>query len=282
MRYFVTDLDGTFLNRDGTVPVSCARFLDFLRSRGYEIIYATARPASDAIRLLESNDVLPKWLVANDGAFIYSMESGVGNEVLMEERLLDNDVYLANLNFMAHQGCSPVVFSGSKFDFDAFVPVGASECCIGAIKKSDPSRGVRFYQGGISDLVEIDSVRSISMLGDVNPSVANLFRVFNSGKANVMYYPETRFYAGMWLDIIALNAEKYCASMKLIESGGGAGIDIALGNGDNDIGIMCNSAYSMAPITSNESVKAVASYVSNFEEGEPFLLDVMSKIMRWV
>ena len=166
---------------------------------------------------------------------------------------------------------------GSVYDFKVFVPNSLSIEYEQHIQLSDPTRIIERYDD-VSAILELGSIRSVSLYGNINSKTAQYIRAANTEKANVMYYNETRFSGKMWLDIISLEADKFLVSLNMAQKIGKSKIDVALGDGLNDLSLISNASWSSCPISATEKIKKNVSYVSKENEGEMFLNEVIKQM----
>ncbi len=274
-KLLVSDLDGTFLEPDGAVPENANIFIDCLREKGFIIIFATARPFGNV-----KNEVLkhtkPDWLICNDGSI--AIELRKGQYLIVVERNLSLKIAKLNVTYFKNLGIKPLIFLGSKYDFEVLIPEDTSKALKSDIKKSDVSRNISYYSNA-NKVLNRGSIRAISLYGDISKKLSRGVKELNKGKANVMYYKETRFEGGgLWLDVISLKADKFLTSLEIAKRFNKDRIDVALGNGLNDSSIMTNALWSACPNTAEKELIKKATFRSRSEEGNRFLKDVMKQL----
>ena len=168
-------------------------------------------------------------------------------------------------------------FLGSNNDFEVLIPKSATKLIEREIRRSDESRSVKRY-ADVNHVINEQSIRAISLYGDISEEFAVEAQNFNYGKANVMHYQETRFEGKMWLDVISTDADKYKVSLDIANRFGVTCIDVALGNGINDLSLISNARWSACPISSASQVKENTTYKSNVKEGHMFLYDIIKQL----
>ena len=276
-KLFVTDLDGTFLDADGSIPKNAASFLTLLKAHHFSVMFASARPFGDIRRIIPKN-FQPDWIICCDGALTLHFKDG--SFTIIHENNLEEELFLKNLHYFESQGELPVVFQGSEFDFRVLIPRIMDKSDVHAIASSDSSRPLVCYDS-FRGLECLKNVRSLSLYGDICHDKFDRIKRLNNKLANVYYYKETRFDGKMWLDINSLHADKYLAASKITrEEGYLGGVQVALGNGSNDLNLLSKSEWSAVPATAIPSAKASATHVSVAREGREFIKDIETILRR--
>ena len=273
-KIIVTDLDGTFLEPDGKVPKNAKKFLKYLRTNGYTVVFATARPLGNVKKKILGY-AKPDWIICNDGAMAIELNNNQSSRKI--ENNLPFEVAKDNIKYFKEKGFEPLFFLGSSNNFDVFLPESANEFIENDIRLSDETRKIIRYKD-VSQIPTNNSIRSITLYGDISKQTAENAKRFNQEKANVLYYKETRFEGRMWLDVISKKADKHKTSFKVAKSISVSKIDIALGNGTNDLALITNAQWSACPITSDDMVKNEVDFVCEASEGNMFLEQVMQKM----
>ena len=103
---YVTDLDGTLLNRNGRLNPKSVEIINDLVNRGMMFTYATARSLSSASVVTEGLSAnIP--VIAYNGAFIFQAATG---EILSQERFSEKEMYDVKL-VLDEYYISPLVYS---------------------------------------------------------------------------------------------------------------------------------------------------------------------------
>ena len=273
-KILVSDLDGTFLDHDSSVPENAIKFLNFVRNMGFIVIFATCRPIGDAQKNVIKY-ACQDWLICNDGAL--GIEINNGKLSIRIENNITSQIASENASFFKSVGYDPLFFLGSNNDFEVLIPKSATKLIEREIRRSDESRSVKRY-ADVNHVINEQSIRAISLYGDISEEFAVEAQNFNYGKANVMHYQETRFEGKMWLDVISTDADKYKVSLDIANRFGVTCIDVALGNGINDLSLISNARWSACPISSASQVKENTTYKSNVKEGHMFLYDIIKQL----
>ena len=274
MKILVTDLDGTFLEKNGSLPSNASLFMNFLKKKEFIIIFATARPIGDLNKYLLKY-IKPDWIICNDGAIAFSFIDG--KQTITIENNLNNKIVKDNANFITSKGIYPLFFMGSKHNFKVYIPSSMTLEDEIHIKQSDTTREINRYKD-IETIIQLGSIRSVSLYGNIDEKLTEHIKSANEKKANIMYYNETRFDGRTWLDIISLKAEKSLVAHSIARIEGSLKINIALGNGQNDLSLISTAEWSSCPNSAIEEIKKNVSYVSNENEGEFFLKEVMKQM----
>jgi len=279
-KVFISDLDRTFLDPNGEVPKGAMEFLNRLRKSGYIVGFASARPLNNVLSQIDGLS-FPDWIISNDGAIGYTNENGLFKPKI--ENYLDNSTKNKIILELRREGFWPILFLGAAYLYKVLVHSSIDAESISAINKSDPTRKIVMYND-VAELCNYEQVRAITLYGDVSNSTANYCFTRYQSVANIMYYKETRFDGGMWLDIISEDAEKYKTAVALSKSIGVGNVDVSLGNGANDLGLIRFSNWSAAPFNADAKIRSYAKYVSDFCEGEKFINDVAFKLkaIKWL
>ncbi|KPA10341.1 HAD superfamily hydrolase-like, type 3 domain protein [Candidatus Magnetomorum sp. HK-1] len=275
MKILVSDLDGTFLEKNGSPPTNSSEFIKFFHKKGFIIIFATARPIGNLKSNILKKNLKPDWVICNDGAIAISFIED--EPTIAIENNLSDLLVKENSSLFRNFGLKPLFFTGSKHSFKVYIP---SSTCLEEeqhIKLSDPTRDIIRYDD-MNEIIRIGSIRSVSLYGNIKDKTARSVMTANKNKANIMYYKETRFDGKMWLDIISMNADKSKVSLSLAKTVGRFQIDIALGNGLNDLSLINNAVWSSCPNSAIKEIKKIVSFISSEDEGKLFLNDVINQM----
>ncbi len=274
MKILVSDLDGTFLEKNGSIPSNASHFINFFKNKGFIVIFATARPIGDLKNHILKH-VKPDWLICNDGALALSFINEEST-IAIENNLSDMAVK-DNSTLLINNGLMPLFFMGSEHQFKVYIPKSMCLEDEQHIKLSDPTREIVRYED-MNAIIQLGSIRSVSLYGNIEYKTVRCVKTANINNANIMYYNETRFNGKMWLDIISLKADKSLVSYRIAKTEGSSGIDIALGNGLNDLSLITNAAWSACPYSATEEIKEKVSFISRENEGKLFLNEVIKQL----
>lgn len=271
-RFLVTDLDGTYLEEDGSVPFHSDLFLDHAYSCGYEVVFASARSFGNIVSLFNGCR-LPRWIISNDGAVIYHKK--LGEYQVEKENLVDKDTAANYMSYLEYLDEQPIFFTASNHGNTVFVPCQMPLHDVSAIAMSDTTRSVLYYSDA-SSVISNYNLRSISLFGSITEPCFQQISSFHSDNTRVIWYPETRFGKNMWLDIISKNTEKYEMSLHIAGLSDITRIHVALGNGPNDLALIKHAVWSAVPSTADYEVKSLSKYIGRSKEGTNFLNEITS------
>ena len=258
---FVTDLDGTLLNRQDRVSPFSVRTINRLVEQGMLFTYATARSLVSASKVTEGLSTnIP--VIAYNGAFILQPSSGA---VLAREGFMEADVGRVR-EVLDRYGISPLVY--------AFV--GGAER-VSRIPRYD-NDGIRRYlslrQGdprfrtvGSGDALYEGDVFYFTCIGEQEAlrPVYDVFRYdarYRCTLQQELYRPE------YWCEIMPAAASKANAVMKLKNMWNCARV-ISFGDAVNDLPMFEVSDECYAVANAADELKAAATGVigSNEEDG---------------
>lgn len=278
-RLLVSDLDGTFLENNGTIPDFADSFRDALLCNEIELVFATSRPPGDPL-VNKLKQKYTDWIICNDGSIAYYC--GDSESEIIIENSLPYSVVKRNLDFFYSIGVSPILFMNSLENFDVYIPDSMNIEMEEQLKQSDTTR--KLYRYANESEVNIKNIRAITLFGNIGSDISEKVTGLNRGIANVYYYKETRFGKNMWLDVSAIDANKYSTATKIADLLFIRGVDIALGNGLNDLQMMTSAHWSACPITAMRDVADIANYRSPAIEGNDFLKDVIRELgyKKWL
>ena len=242
-------------------------------------MFATSRPPGDPLvnKLKQQHT---DWIICSDGSIAYYC-GGPEPEIVIENTL-PYSVVKRNLEFYCSIGVSPILFMNSLENFDVYIPDSMSIEMEEQIQQSDTTRKLYRY-ANVSE-VNVKNIRAITLFGNISNDISEKVNCLNHGIANVYYYKETRFGNYMWLDVNAVDANKYSTATKIADLLSVRDVDIALGNGLNDLQIITSARWSACPITAVKDVVDVANYRSPAIEGSDFLKDVIRELecKKWL
>lgn len=268
-RILVSDLDGTFLDADGSIPDCAFLFRDKLLRADIELVFATARPPSDSVvQYLLTN--LSNWVICNDGAV--SLRRTNENVTVFKEIDISFSIFESYSNFLLSLGFFPFYFMNSLEGFKVFVHKTVHRNIKEELRRANPNRIIEYYDN-LEDITP-QNVRAISLFGPANDGLAREVMNLRNGDASILYYDETRFGNYKWLDIISSKVNKFYMLQNIIEELGHDCVDFSLGNGSNDLLLMKNSIWSACPKTADAKIARIATYQSEEEEGSKFLHDI--------
>ncbi len=270
---YVTDLDGTLLNRQDRVSPFSIRVINGLVDKGLLFTYATARSLVSASRVTEGlNTKIP--VIAYNGAFIFQPSTG---EILSSEGFTDDERREVR-EILDQFRISPLVYSFiNGVEKVSWIPQHENDGIRRYLSKRQGDRRLRavrdadaLYQG------EIFYYTCIGEKSELRPVYEWFFGDgrFRCTMQQELYRPE------YWCEIMPAKASKANAIRKLKEIWGCSRI-ISFGDAVNDIPMFDISDECYAVENAVDELKAVATGIigSNEEDGvAKWLLDHTIKI----
>ncbi|MBO4679913.1 MAG: HAD family hydrolase [Lachnospiraceae bacterium] len=258
---YVTDLDGTLLNKHDRINPFSIKVINDLVEKGMLFTYATARSLVSASQVTEGlNSTIP--VIAYNGAFIMKPATG---EVLSEEGFTDAERKYAR-EVLCHHGISPMVYSFvDGIEHVSWIPryVNEGKARYLSLKVNDPRlRPVEdedaLYEGSVFYYTCIGEREELQPLYDIFSQDTR----FRCTLQQELYRPE------YWCEIMPAKATKANAINKLKEMWGCDRV-VSFGDAVNDIPMFEISDESYAVENAVDELKAVATGIieSNVDDG---------------
>ena len=265
---YVTDLDGTLLNRQDRVSPFSVRVINELAEKGLLFTYATARSLVSASKVTEGlSTKIP--VIAYNGAFIFQPSTG---EVLSSEGFTDDERSMVREKLKQYR-ISPLVYSFiNGVERVSWIPQHENDGIRRYLNNRPGDR--RFRAVRDSDSLYQGSVFYYTCIGEKDElqPVYDLFSNdshFRCTMQQELYRPE------YWCEIMPAMASKANAILKLKEMWGCSRV-ISFGDAVNDIPMFEVSDECYAVENAVDELKAVATGIigSNDEDGvAKWLLD---------
>ena len=258
---YVTDLDGTLLNRQDRVSPFSVRVINELVDRGLLFTYATARSLVSASRVTEGLSIkIP--VIAYNGAFVFQPSTG---EILSSEGFTDEERSKVK-EVLNQYRISPLVYSFiSGIEKVSWIPQYENDGIRRYLSNRQGDRRFRAVQDSDS-LYQGDSFyyTCIGEKDELQP-VYELFSNdshFRCTLQQELYRPE------YWCEIMPAKASKANAIRKMKEMWGCSRV-ISFGDAVNDIPMFEISDECYAVQNAVDELKAIATGVigSNEEDG---------------
>lgn len=252
---FVSDLDGTLLESDGTLAEDTVRKVTELVSRGVKFTFATARSYYTAMQAAGALPIsIP--IILHNGVFICDPRS----DVYIKKNLLPDPEYVRSV--FAEYGLSPFVYSadGDKQVYSYIPHKIPPESAAYQLKRIGDPR-----DNPITD-------ESLLWQGDVfyvlcitnDPRAEKMYNRL-SGDYNCLY-AEDYYSRDKWLEVYAKGASKAEAALKLRDI---LGCDrlVVFGDGANDVSMFeaADEAYAVSGAVDELKAHATEIIGSNDE-----------------
>ena len=265
---YVTDLDGTLLNRQDRVSPFSIRVINDLTDKGLLFTYATARSLVSASRVTEGlSTKIP--VIAYNGAFIFQPSTG---EILSGEGFTDNERKKVR-EILNQFRISPLVYSFiNGTEKVSWIPKHENDGIRRYLSKRQGDRRFRAVQD--SDALYQGDIFYYTCIGEKD-ELQPVYELF-SGDSHFRCTMQQELYRPeYWCEIMPTMASKANAIRKLKEMWGCSRI-ISFGDAVNDIPMFEISDECYAVENAVDELKAVATGIigSNEEDGvAKWLLD---------
>jgi len=265
---YVTDLDGTLLNRQDRVSPFSIRVINELVDKGLLFTYATARSLVSASRVTEGlSTKIP--VIAYNGAFIFQPSTG---EILssegfsVEERAVVRDI-------LNQYEISPLVYSFiNGIEKVSWIPRHENDGIRRYLSNRQGDRRFRAVQD--SDALYQGNIFYYTCIGE-KKELQPIFKVFSNDSHFRCTLQQELYRPEYWCEIMPANASKANAILKLKSMLGCSRI-ISFGDAVNDIPMFDISDECYAVENAADELKAAANGIigSNEEDGvAKWLLD---------
>lgn len=252
---FVSDLDGTLLKSDGTMPKETVAAINEMTAHGLKFSFATARSYYTAMQVAsEITADIP--IILHNGVFIRDNLSGRR----IVENLLDDIPYIKNV-LTAH-GIHPIVYTlNGTTEKYTYVPelLSREAAEFQATREGDPrdnpiTDAERIWDG------EVFYMLCIGREDTLRPAYEQLCECYNCIFARDYYSGE------MWLEIHSPSASKASAVLQLRDLLG-CERTVVFGDAENDIPMFdaADEAYAVANAIDALKDRATAVIGSNDE-----------------
>lgn len=280
---FVSDLDGTLLNSDHSVPPEYDEIYALLKLHSVPLIVASARPLGN-IRQLFAGRPAPNGIVACDGAIVACFRHGLISHYA--EHPVPSQRVRELLDHIDSHGLKPILFLTRENDY-AVVVRDWDETLIASLRLSDPTRPIVHAPKDEFEYVlssaEVRAISAFDLRERVHSACKQIVAATRQHSGIRVYsYDESRFASGRyaWLDGVSNITRKIDAIVSVLVALGIAQTNfIACGNGENDLQFLTEATLRFCPANAIESVLSICkSDRSPFNEGGPFLGWVRDKI----
>jgi HAD superfamily hydrolase (TIGR01484 family) len=281
-RLLISDLDDTFLNKDGTLPINTNFFINNLKKKNIDFAIATSRPPQ-SVKELFKDQINDKYALCNDGSIFLKYKEN--NIKVIQEYSIEKDILdeLQNKILPLIIEHPLFLFGDSLIDFEiGLFKIKYSKIII---NKLFPLRKKFIIEDkkSLKDTLIKNSFRAVSLFGEYieMKNIYNILINIDLMTMRIYFYKETRFFNAkyFWIDIIPAYVSKGFALNRMKKEMNYMQI-YALGNGINDMELFEGSDISICPSNSIDEIKKIATYVLSTNCGEKFLEDVQKIIKK--
>lgn len=255
---FVSDLDGTLLNRDAVLSETTRETLNRLIGEGIAFTYATARSLTTA-REVTASLALSLPVIVYNGAFLQDAQSG---EVVLSEVFSSEEAAEILSLYLSH-GVYPRVYAmhngTEKYSYmKEHLSKGTAHYLAKrqSDKRANPTDKEHLTEGNVFCFSAIDDYEKLLPLYE---------SLTNKHRALLYQDPYTQDF---WLEVLPQRATKADAVLALKELYGFEKV-VVFGDEKNDLSMFAVADESYAVANANEEVKRAASGVigSNDSDG---------------
>jgi hypothetical protein len=287
MNVLISDLDGTLLNDDGTVPDSFVDLLNFSLKSNILLLFASSRSPQN-IQLLFSKFNFEFYSICSDGSSFVKINANK-IEIIKEINHSYKNVIKVFYELLSLDINPILFFTNHCHDYEIF--------CLNRrntkneVIKEVLSDGRKFTElSSIDEFInnknkqEVSFIRAVSMF-DRNEIIENIYYNILSRpimkSLKVYKYRETRFHNKRysWIDIIPRHLSKGLVVSSLRSTLLKGKFIIALGNDINDKELFKVSNLSFCPMNSNPELIKLSGNIINRNNGEEFIKEVTNYLI---
>ena len=258
---YVTDLDGTLLDRNSRVSPFSIRTINALVDQGMNFTYATARSLVSASKVTEGlSTKIP--VIAYNGAFIFQPSTG---EILCREDFTREERRHA-VQILDRYGVSPLVYSFiGGAESVSWIPAYENDGVRRYLSKRKGDR--RFRAAQDADALYAGEMFYFTCIGE-REELQPVYDAFSGDSRYRCTLQQELYCSEYWLEIMPAAASKYKAIQKLKEMWHCERV-ISFGDSINDLPMFEISDESYAVANAVEECKAAATGIigSNNEDG---------------
>lgn len=281
-KVIISDLDGTLLNDDGSVPDSFIELIEYTRKNNIQIYFASSRSPQNIKHLFAKYNFQYN-AICSDGATLVSVkENSIG---IITELNLSTDQVINTVKELLPLRLNPLFFTNHSNDYK-IICKDTSSIELEVLEKlvSDGRKIIKLKN--LNDFLnskEVNCVRAISFFdkSDIIEEISAKIEILPSLKLLKVYkYTETRFFQDQyaWIDIMPKNLSKGMLVKSIQKNLLINKFIIALGNGVNDIELFQTSNMSFCPENSHQLLKELSTYGIKKKNGEEFIREVINHL----
>ncbi|HCC36089.1 MAG TPA: hypothetical protein DEQ02_10885 [Ruminococcaceae bacterium] len=248
---YITDLDGTLLNKKQKVSEKSREILNRLLADGLLFSVATARSPVSTLPLLEGINIrLP--LVLMNGVMLYD----AAEKKAIEIKAIERDTACRTIDIFERCGCPPYVYGYDDGIYLEYKKIHRPESAAFFSERREGYK--RLERCSEYDLSR--PVIYINMMGEerIMSEIKNKLRDVSG--IRYAYYPDN-YDMGLWfLEVFGAGADKGLGAARLAEITGAERI-AAFGDNYNDLPLLEKADLSFAPAGSPEEVRSAADAV---------------------
>lgn len=273
---YISDLDGTLLNKDAELSEYAVEHLNTLIKNGINFSVATARTAATCERILEKVNLnIP--IILMNGVLVYD----IGKKTYVKKETLIQDNVKIIINAIRETSVDGLLYTLKGELLATYYERISNSAMRAFIEERVQKYGKPFYQ--IESFAEIHSDVIYFAFMDTSSNIHKLYDVIKDVRGlRIEKYQDIYSDEGLWyMEVFADTASKYNA-VKFLHDTYGYDKIIAFGDNLNDLPMFEASDVCYAVANAKESVKNAASGVieSNLNDGVIKQIEKLETIQR--
>lgn len=258
---YVSDLDGTLLNKNAEISEKSKEIINTLVQRGVKFTYATARSFQSASKILQGLDLSIPAITYNGAFFV---EPTDGKVIYSTSFSLEQTKYISNI--LIENKISPLVYS--IFDGEehvSWVPGKENEGMLHYLQSRKGDKRLRRVNK--KEELYIGSIFYFTIIGEKEE--LETLKVYFDDKSQFVCTLQQELYSNeYWLEIMPNNATKAMGVKRLKEVTGCDKV-ICFGDEINDISMFTIADEAYAVLEANLQLKQIATGIigSNNDDG---------------
>ena len=287
IRLIAIDMDGTILSPDHSISTKNKEMILQAQSKGIEVLIATGRGFSEAIKPLQNEGLTVPYICLN-GAEVRDAEGQLISATHLEEHNIEKITTILEASSIEYQ----LFIDKIVYTLDIENPINAFIQLSEASGQIPPVEDIRkeiMGQVAEGSLIQIDSFKNL-----INERGSEIYKVFATSynredldiaRAALQLIPGLAISssgAGN-IEITNINAQKGIAVENYAESKGIAMKDVmAIGDNYNDLSMMVRAGRAVAMANAPSEIKAACTHVteSNANDGVGLAIETILELQE--
>lgn len=253
---FISDLDGTLLNKEKQIPKSCVEIINKQIKNGMNFTVATARTPATVKGILKDIDLSLPAICMSGGAMYDTRKGKILNCIYLERHIYDT-----------------ITDISKKYNLSPFTYSANSSHIFVYYKKTDNEPLINFYNERknlnmktfIKGVFPSDKSPIYVMFLDKSEIINKAYEEIKKLNVNISYYEDIYNKGYSYLEIYSVKASKANALLK-IKDEIRAEYTVAFGDNNNDISMLKSANYSYAVANATKAVKEIANEIIDSNE----------------
>ena len=263
---FITDLDGTLLTSDATLPTGASDAIWELHSRGVKLTYSTARTIRSASYILEGLP-FPAPVSLMNGVLLRDMhEERYINSNLLSSDIADKIISIGGAPFVYTLTPDGELYTAYRELANDHMASFLNERVTKYSKPFKKLDDLRILNDEGQEIIYFCYIESHEKLLPVYNDITSLRDGSGNTAVKCAFY-EDHYTPGLWyLEVFANTASKG-STCKMLRKITGAKTIVSFGDNGNDLSMFAESDYSFAVERAGDKIKAAADGVIPGELG---------------